>query len=81
MEFRTRPISQVLDDLVAKLEQISPKHPDRPRLIRMIIDPQARDRAPTRTATRRRLLSYRSCANEHLCGHALAHAFNGLWQG
>jgi hypothetical protein len=38
VEFRTRPISQVLDDLVAKLEAISPKHPDRPRLIRMIID-------------------------------------------
>jgi hypothetical protein len=38
MEFRTRAISQVLDDLVAKLEAISPRHPDRPRLIRMIID-------------------------------------------
>jgi hypothetical protein len=38
MEFRTRPISQVLDDLVAKLEAIARKHPDRPRLIRMIID-------------------------------------------
>jgi hypothetical protein len=38
MEFRTRSIAQVLDDLVAKLEQISPRHPDRPRLIRMVID-------------------------------------------
>jgi hypothetical protein len=38
MEFRTRSIAQVLDDLVAKLEAISPRHPDRPRLIRMVID-------------------------------------------
>jgi hypothetical protein len=38
MEFRTRSIAQVLDDLVAKLEQISPRHPDRPRLTRMAID-------------------------------------------
>ena len=38
MEFRTRSIAQVLDDLVAKLEQISPKHPERPRLVRMILD-------------------------------------------
>jgi hypothetical protein len=38
MEFRTRSIAQVLDDLIAKLEQISPRHPDRPRLIRMVID-------------------------------------------
>jgi hypothetical protein len=40
MEFRTRSIAQVLDDLVAKLEQISPRHPDRPRLTRMVIDLQ-----------------------------------------
>jgi hypothetical protein len=38
MHFRTRPKSHVLDDLVAKLEQISPKHPERPRLVRMILD-------------------------------------------
>jgi hypothetical protein len=38
MEFRTRSISQVLNDLVAKLEAISPQDPDRPRLVRMIID-------------------------------------------
>jgi hypothetical protein len=30
-------MSQVLADLVAKLEAISTRHPDRPRLIRMII--------------------------------------------
>jgi hypothetical protein len=38
MEFRTRSIAQVLDDLVARLEQISPRHPDRQRLVRMVID-------------------------------------------
>jgi hypothetical protein len=38
MDLRTRPKSQVLDDLVATLEQMFPKHPDRPTLIRMIID-------------------------------------------
>jgi hypothetical protein len=38
MDFRTSPISQVVEDLVTKLEAISPRHPDRPRLIRMIID-------------------------------------------
>jgi hypothetical protein len=38
MEFRTRSIAQVLDDLVAKLDAVSERHPDRPRLIRMILD-------------------------------------------
>jgi hypothetical protein len=38
MDFRTRPKSQVLDDLVAKLKTLSVKHPNRPTLIRMILD-------------------------------------------
>jgi hypothetical protein len=38
MEFRTRSISQVLDDLVAKLAALPQKHPDRPTLIRMVLD-------------------------------------------
>ena len=38
MEFQTRPKSQVLDDLIAKLAAMSPRHPDRPTIIRMIID-------------------------------------------
>ena len=37
MEFRTRSKSRVLDDLVEKLRQLPRTHPDRPRLIRMII--------------------------------------------
>jgi hypothetical protein len=35
---RSRSISQVVEDLVAKLEAMAPLHPDRPRLIRMILD-------------------------------------------
>jgi hypothetical protein len=31
-------MSQVLADLVAKLEAVAERHPDRPRLIRMIIE-------------------------------------------
>jgi hypothetical protein len=38
MAFRTRSKSRVLDDLVAKLRSLPQNHPDRPRLIRMIID-------------------------------------------
>jgi hypothetical protein len=38
MEFRTRSKSRVLDDLVEKLRPLPRTHPDRPRLIRMIID-------------------------------------------
>jgi hypothetical protein len=38
MESRFRSKSQALYDLVAKLEAVSKRHPDRPRLIRMIID-------------------------------------------
>jgi hypothetical protein len=38
MQFRTRSMAQVLADLVAKLEAMAPKDPDRPRLIRMIVD-------------------------------------------
>ena len=37
MEFRTRSKSRVLDDLVEKLRQLPRTHPDRARLIRMII--------------------------------------------
>jgi hypothetical protein len=62
MEFRTRSIAQVLDDLVAKLEALSERHPDRPRLIRMIIDLRReieRRLAQTRAGSRRRLLRRR----------------------
>jgi len=38
MDLHTRPPSQVLDDLVAKLQTMGPHHPDRPTLIRMILD-------------------------------------------
>jgi hypothetical protein len=38
MEFQTRPKSQVFDDLIAKLEVMPSRHPDRPTIIRMIID-------------------------------------------
>jgi hypothetical protein len=38
MDFRTRSMPQALDDLAARLGAISPRHPDRPRLIRMILD-------------------------------------------
>jgi hypothetical protein len=38
MEFRTRSLSQVLDDLVAKLKALPLTHPDRPTLTRMVID-------------------------------------------
>jgi hypothetical protein len=37
MEFCSRSKSQVLGDLAAKLEQMSERHPDRGRLIRMIL--------------------------------------------
>jgi hypothetical protein len=38
MDFRTRSKSRVLDDLVEKLRSLPRKHPDRSRLIKMIID-------------------------------------------
>jgi len=38
MEFRTRSMSRVLDDLIEKLRRLPPEHPDRPRLVRMISD-------------------------------------------
>jgi hypothetical protein len=38
MEFRTRSKSGVLDDLVEKLRRLPRIHPDRPRLIWMIIN-------------------------------------------
>jgi hypothetical protein len=38
MEFRTRSLSQVLGDLVAKLKALPLTHPDRPTLTRMVID-------------------------------------------
>ena len=38
MDLHTRPPSQMLDDLVAKLQTMGPHHPDRPTLIRMILD-------------------------------------------
>jgi hypothetical protein len=41
----TRCASQVLDDLVAKLETMGPHHPDRSTLIRMILDREI-DRRP-----------------------------------
>ena len=41
-------VDATLHDLVAKLEHISPRHPDRPRLTRMVID--------LRCETERRLL-------------------------
>jgi hypothetical protein len=37
VEFRTRSKSRVLRDLIAKLESLPPRHPDRPHLIRMIL--------------------------------------------
>ena len=37
-EFRARSKLRVLDELVEKLRRLPPNHPDRPRLIRMIID-------------------------------------------
>ena len=41
MEFRTRSLGCVLADLIRKLEQLPPEHPDRPALIRMIAGLQA----------------------------------------
>lgn len=47
MQFRTRAKSQVLDDLIAKLKTMPETHPERPHLIRMIIDlRQEIDRRP-----------------------------------
>jgi hypothetical protein len=37
VEFRSRSKSSVLNDLVAKLESLPQKHPDRPHLIRLIL--------------------------------------------
>jgi hypothetical protein len=37
MEFRTRSRARVLDDLTDKLRTLPQDHPDRPRLIRMIV--------------------------------------------
>jgi hypothetical protein len=37
MDFQTRSKQRVLDDLVAKMETLSPKHPDRPNLLRTIL--------------------------------------------
>jgi hypothetical protein len=37
VEFRTRSKSCVLRHLIAKLDSLPPKHPDRPHLIRMIL--------------------------------------------
>lgn len=36
MEFRSK--ARVLDDLTRKLERLTPRHPDCPRLTRMILD-------------------------------------------
>jgi hypothetical protein len=48
MDFRSRSKSQVLDDLVAKLAAVSERHPDRPRLIRMILGLRSEiDRRPS----------------------------------
>jgi hypothetical protein len=38
MELEAQTTSHVLDDLVAKLETLPQRHPDRPQLIRTIID-------------------------------------------
>lgn len=37
-DFRARTKSCVLDELVEKLRRLPQNHPDRPRLIRMVID-------------------------------------------
>lgn len=38
MQFHAQSKLRVLDDLVEKLRRLPPNHPERPRLIRMIID-------------------------------------------
>jgi hypothetical protein len=38
VEFRTRPMSRVLEDLIEKLRSLPKNHPDRPHLTRMVID-------------------------------------------
>ena len=38
IEFRTRSKSHVLNDLVEKLRSLPQNHPDRPHLIRMVLD-------------------------------------------
>jgi hypothetical protein len=51
MHFQTRPIFQVLDDRVAKLETMPQRHPDRPNLVRMIMDLRREiDRRPSPVA-------------------------------
>lgn len=36
-QFQTRTKCDVLDDLTRKLDRLPPRHPDRPRLTRMIL--------------------------------------------
>jgi hypothetical protein len=59
MAFRTRSKSRVLDDLVEKLRSLPQNHPDRPRLIRMIIDLNRENRTQAqrqRSICRRQLI-------------------------
>jgi hypothetical protein len=57
MEFRTRSMSRVLDDLIEKLRPLPPEHPDRPRLVRMISDLHSEVAArPERAGTETRLI-------------------------
>jgi hypothetical protein len=49
MELHTRSNSRVLDDLVEKLRTLPRNHPDRPHLIRMIVD-LSRDIEPSGAA-------------------------------
>jgi hypothetical protein len=50
MEFRTRSMSRVLDDLIEKLRRLPLEHPDRPRLVRMISDLHSEVEAQGRNA-------------------------------
>jgi hypothetical protein len=70
MDPDTRPPSQVLDDLVAKLETMGPHHPDRPTLIRMILDLRREiDRRPAPDHTPA-TAEHRPPADDHPRGHS-----------